>query len=178
MKCVRMFFVALFPYLIIILFIISNTSLEKFLPDNIFIPLSIYIGWYFVALISAVITFVSGITNKRKSLEMLRINMIVKLIHVPAYLCIFVVGLGCMLTIFTFGITIIFILLDLMTIVLSGLIGLGGILRSLRENKISIKAAVIHGIFQFVFCADIISSIVLYRTVKATEYKLEAKLML
>lgn len=172
-KYAKMVFVTFFPYLIILLFIISNTSLGKFLPDNGFILLSIYISWYFIALISSLITFVSSFTTKRKSLELLRINMIVKLIHVPAYLCIFIVGLGCMLTIFTFGVTIIFILLDVMTIVLSGLIGLGGIIRSLRENKISIKEVVIHGVFQFLFCADIISSIYLYKKVKAAEYKLE-----
>lgn len=58
-------------------------------------------------------------------------------------------------------------ILDEMTIVLSGLIGLGGVIGSLIENKIYRRKAVLHGILQFVFCADIISSIVIYRIVRA-----------
>jgi hypothetical protein len=54
-----------------------------------------------------------------------------------------------------------------MTIALSGLIGLGGVIGSLREKKISNKKAGIHGILQFVYYADVISSIIIYRTVKA-----------
>jgi len=116
-----------------------------------------------------VAVFIKGVTKKKKSLEILRFNMIIKLIHIPAYLLIFVVGLICSLGILTIGITIVLMILDGMTIILSGLIGLGGVISSLREDKLSIKKAVMHGILQFVYCADIISSIVIYRTVKAIE---------
>ena len=71
-----------------------------------------------------------------------------------------------MITIFTIGVTFILMILDGMTIILSGLIGISSIINGLRENKISLKQAVIHGVLQFIYCADVISSIVLYRTVK------------
>lgn len=179
-KYLQLFFIALFPYLIVFVLICMFTgySMDNVFHDNVLIPFSIFIGLYVVALISSVITFIKSLTKKRELLEVLRINMIIKLIHVPAYLCIFIVGLGCMITIFTFGITIVLMILDGMTIVLSGLIGLGGVIRSLRENKISITKAVIHSIFQFVFCADIISSIVIYSTVKAAEYDYKHNLRL
>jgi hypothetical protein len=137
--------------------------------NNAFSFLFILIIVFVAALVCALAVFITGFTKKKNSLEVLRINMIIKLIHVPAYLLIFVFGLLCTLTIFTIGINIVLIIFDGMTIILSGLIGIGGIIRGLRENKISIKKAVLHGMLQFVYCADIISSIVIYRTVKATE---------
>jgi hypothetical protein len=55
------------------------------------------------------------------------------------------------------------------TIFLSWLAGLGGIISGLKENKLPKKTAIIYGIFQFVFCIDIVNSIVLYRNVKIVE---------
>lgn len=53
--------------------------------------------------------------------------------------------------------------MDCLTITLSGLVGVVGIIKSLKENKITKETAVIHGALQFVFCVDVISSILIYR---------------
>ncbi len=163
--------IILFPYLIAfaLICIFTGSFMETIFNNNAFLLLFILIILYVAALVCAITVFITGFTKKKNSLEILRINMIIKLLHIPAYLLIFVLGLLCTLTIFTIGITIVLMILDGMTIVLSGLVGIGGIIRGLRENKISIKKAVIHGILQFVYCADIISSIVIYRTIKAIE---------
>ena len=138
--------------------------------NNVYSLLLTLIILYIPALICAVTAFISSFIKKEKPLDMLRINMLIKLIHISAYLFIFFVGLACIITIFTIGITIILIIFDIMTIALNGLIGLGGIIRSFREGEISIETAVFHGILQFIFCADIISSIVIYRKVKRVKY--------
>lgn len=162
--------IILFPYLIVFtlicIFIGSGSSSMETISYAFLLILPVL---YVVALVCAVVVFIKGITNKKKSLEILRINMIIKLIHIPAYLIIFVLGLLSTITIFTIGLAIVLLVLDLLTIAVSGLIGLGGVIGSLRENKISIKKAVIYGILQFMYCADVISSILIYRTVKATE---------
>lgn len=167
----QFFLIAIFPYLIafVLICMYNGYLIDTVFHHNVYPLLLILILLYIVALVCAVTSFIASLANKREILDVLRINMIIKLIHIPAYLFIFVVGLLCMITIFTFGITIVLMIFDGATIVLSGLIGLGGVIRSLRENKISIKVAVIHGILQFVFCADIISSIVIYRKVNATK---------
>ncbi len=163
--------IAIFPYLIVLalIFIFTGQFMETVFHNNAFTLLLILIVMYVVSLVCAIVIFIASISKKSNVLEVLHMNMIIKLIHIPAYLLIFVIGLICMLTIFTIGLSIVLMVLDGMTIVLSGLIGLGGVIRSLRDKKISITAAVIHGILQFVFCADIISSIVIFRTVKAIE---------
>lgn len=158
--------IIIFPYMIVLTLV---CIFGNFITQNMFyLFLLLLFVLYIVAIISAIIVFIKGITGKKKSLEILHINMVIKLIHIPAYLLIFVIGLLCSITIFTIGITIILMVLDGITIVLTGLIGLGGIIGGLRENKISIKQAAINGILQFVYCADIISSIIIYKTVKAS----------
>jgi hypothetical protein len=171
-KYIQFFLIALFPYLIVFALIcmFKTYFMDTVFHNNIFSLLLILIVLYVVALGCAVTAFIASLAKESKILDVLRINIIIKLIHIPAYLFIFVVGLSSMITIFTSGISIVLVILDGMTIALSGLIGLGGVIKSLRENKIFIKAAIIHGILQFVFCVAIISSIVIYRTVKATEY--------
>ena len=170
-RYLKFFLIVFFPYLIVFALIctFNGCLIDTVFHHNVYPLLLILIVLYAVALVCAVTTFIASLAKKRKLQEVLRINMIIKLIHIPAYLFILVVGLFCMITIFTFGITIVLMMFYGATIVLSGVIGLGGVIRSLRENKISIKVAVIHGILQFVFCADIISSIIMYRKVKVTK---------
>ncbi|QQO10867.1 hypothetical protein [Breznakiella homolactica] len=89
--------------------------------------------------------------------------MKIKLIQIPAYVLIFLAGLLLLSTIFTMGISVVLMVLDIMAVFLSGLIGLAGVIRGFLEKKISKKASVIHGFLQFIFCADVISSIILYK---------------
>jgi hypothetical protein len=163
--------IILFPYLFVfaLVCIFTGTFMDTLFNNNAFSLLFLLIILYIATFVSAIAVFIAGFAKKKNSLEVLRINMIIKLIHIPAYLLIFVFGLLCTLTIFTIGFNIVLMILDGMTIALSGLIGIGGIIRGLRENKISIKKAAMHGILQFVYCADIISSIAIYRTAKASD---------
>lgn len=92
--------------------------------------------------------------------------MMIKLISIPAYLVIFVLGVIFMFMIFTFAISIVLMILDGMAIVLSGLIGVSAVKRSHDEKAISTVEMVIHGILQFIFCADIVSSILVFYKAK------------
>ncbi len=94
---------------------------------------------YVAALICSLIVFISSLLKKRNAQELLRINMVIKLLHIPSYIIIFTLGLMFSLTIFTIGITIVFMIWDCLTIVLSGLIGLGCFLQVLSVTKCNAK---------------------------------------
>ena len=160
--------IILFPYTIIIALasLFSNFIMETVFKNNIFLVLLVLLLFYIIALISAIIVSIKNLVLKRSAQELLRMNMIIKLIHIPAYLLIFFAGMIFFLTIFTFAISILLMILTGMSIILSGLIGLSSIIRGLREHKLTKKKAIIHSILQFIFCADIISSIIIYRSVK------------
>ena len=161
----------LFPYLVVLALVcvFKGYFMKTVFHNNAFDLIFVLLVLYFAALICTGVVFVASLVKKWNAQELLRINMAIKLIHIPAYLLIFIVGLACMLTIFTFPISFVLLLLDGMTITLSGLIGLAGMIRCVGENKLSKKAAATHGILQFIFCADIFSSIIVYRTIRTTK---------
>ena len=160
--------IILFPYTIIIALasLFSNFIMETVFKNNIFLVLFVLLLFYIIALISTIIISIKNLVLKRSAQELLRMNMIIKLIHIPAYLLIFFAGMIFFLTIFTFAISILLMILAGMSIILSGLIGLSSIIRGLSEYKLTKKKAIIHCILQFVFCADVISSVIIYRSVK------------
>jgi hypothetical protein len=160
--------IILFPYIVLSAFIclFSNAFMDTVFKNNglyLFLTLMII---YIIAFVCSIILFITNIVFKRDSLQLLRINMIIKIIHIPAYVLIFLFGLLCLITIFSAWITLILMVFDIITIFLTGLIGFGGIIRGVIENKISKKTAAIYAVLQFVFCFDVISSILLYRKIK------------
>lgn len=90
--------------------------------------------------------------------ELALANMLVKLLQIPAYGLWFAVGLAM----FLFMGPVLAFLMDVLAILLTGLVGLAAVLRCRKEEKLGRKAAVIHGILQFVFCADVFSAVWVY----------------
>ena len=170
-KYIQLFFPASFPYLVLItfIFIVTGVFANTVFQNNIIIVLILLIVFYIIALACSVVFFMKNLLNKTNPKNILRINMIIKLLQIPAYILIFLFGLLNLITIFTAAITIVLMFLDGMAIFLTGLIGLCGIIRGFLEGKLSKKTAVIHGLLQFIFCADVISCIIVYKKVKNNE---------
>lgn len=89
-------------------------------------------------------------------------SMIVKLAQIPAYVIWFVLGVSF----FLFGFAAAAFIVDAAAILFSGLVGLAAVRRCRTEGKLERKAAILHGILQFLFCVDVISAIMLYRKTK------------
>ena len=86
-------------------------------------------------------------------------SMIVKLAQIPAYVIWFVLGVSF----FLFGLAAVAFIVDVAAILFSGLVGLAAVRRCRAEGHLTREAALIHGILQFVFCADVVSAIWVYR---------------
>jgi len=99
--------------------------------------------------------------------KILKINMIIKLIQIPAYIIIFIISLMSLITIFTMGISLLLIIFDCMAIFLTGLIGLSGIIRGFIDKKLTLSDTIVYSIFQFIFCLDILFSILAYKKIKS-----------
>jgi len=163
-----LFFPMIFPYftLFALFCIFTNTFMETLFYNNGIFLMFLLIIAYIIAFICSIIFLIKNIKLKVDSKKILHINMIIKLIQIPAYLLIFLIGLLCLITIFTMGIIFILIIFNCMAIFLTGLIGLCGIIRGFFEKKLKLKYSVINAILQFIFCIDIISCIVTYRKIK------------
>ncbi|MBQ5592040.1 MAG: hypothetical protein IIU80_03760 [Clostridia bacterium] len=92
--------------------------------------------------------------------------MIVKLIHIPAYVMNFVFACLCLMMLFTFPGALIYFITDCIALMMSGLVVTSAMLRAMSENpRICGKYLWIIPL-QFVFCADVFATVFLYKKLK------------
>ena len=156
--------IVLFPYAVIFILycIFTGFLMESVFQNNVFFCLILLVVIWIEAFICAISICIVSLIKKWDFVELSRANMLIKTISIPAYLAIFVIGVICMLTIFTYAISIVLMIFDVMSIILSGLIGISAVKRSYDNKAISLKEMIIYGILQFVFRADIITSILVF----------------
>ncbi len=154
---------ALFPYVLLFaIYCLYTGFLMEELFDNFFLVLLFYMGIYF--LLTLVLTAVFAVwclAGKAEAKRIALANMVIKLAQIPAYVVIFVIGVICLISLFTIGFTIFFVLYDMLSICLSGAVGLVAVIRLGKEKRFS-PFLVAAGILQFVFCADVVASVVVY----------------
>ncbi|MBU5627059.1 hypothetical protein KQI82_09085 [Oscillibacter sp. MSJ-2] len=122
---------------------------------------------FLLSLACSIAFLILSILRKWDSEKISFCNMMVKIVQIPAYGLIFVLGLLSFSTLFTMGLSVFLLLFDLLSILLTGLIGVAGTVRCYAEGKISRRFAIWIGLLQFVFCADVISAVVLFARAKS-----------
>ncbi len=106
------------------------------------------------------LTALSCLMKERSAREVLAVNLTVKLLQIPAYLLIFVCGAVNLLFILTAYVALSMFVTDLFTVATTGLIGAAGVIRAKNEGFIDGLTAVILGVLQFIFVADIVAAII------------------
>jgi len=153
----------LFPYFITFILAGVTIPVAEWASEWLLFHWQIILFLYILALGCSIITFIISISRKWRVQELLRVNMIIKLLHIPAYTLITISTISVILWAGPEFILMAFF--GYMTIFLTGLIGLCGIIRGFKENRFSMIGVIIHGILQFVplLHADAISAIIVYR---------------
>lgn len=128
--------------------------------DSIFLPLLILAVMWLVGLPMAAAYSLIGITMKANPISDARDVMILRLVQIPAYLFILVVGLMSMITIFTVGITITLIAFCVTSRILSGVAGISAAIGAVR--RVDTPIAVTCGVLGFFWLADVISVVILH----------------
>lgn len=91
--------------------------------------------------------------------DLIRTALVVKLIHIPSYIAVFIFGIYAALMIFmTLPLIIMLVLFDCTVLILSGSVSVFALAKNMKNNKFLSTAALV---CQFFFCADIISLLVL-----------------
>ena len=112
-----------------------------------------------VSCVLSIISFVLSICKKWDPVSLAKTSAIIKLLQIPAYLLIFVLGVLLLISIFTFAVSFILCFLDCLTLVLTSLITVAAIVNARRQRLITKTEAVIFSILQFIFVVDVIFSI-------------------
>jgi len=159
---------ALFPYILLfdVICIFTDFLMEELFRNSILVMalyLSVYVLLAFVCNISYVL--ICRAKNVQAK-EMAKANMIVKLTQIPGYIAVFVLGAVSLLAIFTIGFAFFFFLFDCISIFLTGMIGFFAILQNKKKNESLSPYYIVLMITQFIFCIDVVSSVLLYSRIE------------
>ena len=145
---------ALFPYASIgVIYVLIKGYFPAAFPWEIFSALLYMAELWLIALIA--VLFLLRRKERYTPLALARAVMIVKLVQIPAYAWIL------LLTVY-FAVNVVFFLFDVLTIALSGLLGVAAVSRAQEKGIFTKYHAERLGIFQFIFCVDVVASMISY----------------
>ncbi len=135
---------------------------------NLMLALLIYFA---ISLLLATVCFIISICKGYDALSLAKPTMIIKLIQIPAYITIFVLGVIFFITVFTAPFSLALFLLDCLMLFMTGLLNCAAVIVAIRQGFTTFKQSFWVIILQFVFCADVVASIIFYSKIKK-KYKL------
>ena len=125
--------------------------------------------WGYCLLICAVLAIALNIvfmvcSRNQQAIDVLKTSLILKLIHIPTYVLIYIIGLFMGFMFFmTFPLILFLVFIDYVTLILSSMISVFALIKNLKNNKgISILAL----LCQIFFCVDVIALTIAFFTIK------------
>lgn len=154
MKKLLLIPVIIFPYLLTLGVLLGNLFPEAVAP----IVFGVFIILFVLATPICNIIFII-LSRKDDPYDLIRAAFLVKLVHIPAYIIVFIFGVIAAIMIFmTLPLILMLILFDCIVLFFSSSISVFALAKNIKINKI---LSVVALICQFFFCADIISLFVL-----------------
>jgi len=166
-KYIKLIPLMIFPYA----YLIWMFLLDDLLPDYIWENMpGIYIILTFaLTVVSTVLTAISKKTTAKSAALQ---NLIVKAVQIPAYIFHFLMAvLSPVASVWGIGFFMFAVIIDLMTIILTGIFAIGCNIRICKSGVIKKGTAVATGIFSFVYCIDLVIAVILFVTTKSHEKK-------
>lgn len=167
MKYLKAIPLMLYPYAYLIVIFLLPT-LWDFAGDQYsgkVIPV-LFIGCQVLAIVSAVYPFFMVGQEKYNASDMVKLNLFVKGLQIPAYLFHFLLGMaGLMLSVWGIGFILFAALIDLLTILFSGLHACAAVYALKKSGAVSMKKAWLLGICSFLYCIDLMVAVYMVLTV-------------
>ena len=96
-----------------------------------------------------------------------RLNMIIKLVHIPAYVIHFVLGLlGTLASVWGIGFILWAVIIDLITIAITGTHAVSCVIGISKKKTVNKWILVTAAILSYIYCVDVVVSIVFYIIVR------------
>jgi peptide-methionine (S)-S-oxide reductase len=150
----------LLPYatlgLLVLIYTAPNTFLDEWMGrGGFFYLLGFFLLYVITAFALAVVGFVKSIRGNWDPISLAKTAMIIKLAQIPAYICIFILGLVCLVMIFTFFISFLLALIDAIALCATGLLTTAAVINHGRRKKIKRGKYWWVIALQFLFCLDV-----------------------
>lgn len=152
----------------------SSWIMEHLFNDNIFYFVLVFLVYLLVATVLGVICFVKSIREKWEPVSLAKTVMWIKLIQIPAYVAIYVLGVVMAITLFTIPFAFVLFLLDCLAVAMTGLMNLSAVIGAYREGKTTLKKSWWVIVLQGIFCADVVASVIFYRMLKKQDQQMAA----
>lgn len=156
----------LYPYyymLVIAVPLILNGGMEGFDGESAFVG---EILVFLVNPISLGVLVADFVTNAKGHVppeKLAKLNMIIKLVHIPAYIIHFVLGaLGTLASIWGIGFILWAVIIDLITIALSGTHMLTCVISIIKKKAANTAISVVAAILSYIYCIDVVVAIAYY----------------
>ena len=159
-KYIPLLLVVFFPYSVSMGFFMGPESGTLLIGAALLVASGLSLGYFLYALI------------KKPSIRKLSLAcVLIKLLQIPAFVYIYLLGLGGMMVFLVGGFVAIVLLfiMDCIAVAQSGALMLACAVRAQKENRISKKEAIAYAICSFIFVVDVVSCIMLYRKIKEGE---------
>lgn len=152
-------------------FLSTKTSFFKWVMESVFcgnaiLLIAAFILYCLLAAVLNAVFLIGGLCNKTDALFLAKYYMTVKLIQIPGYALIFVLGVLCAITIVTIPFSVALFFVDCFSLLLSGLGVASAAVRAIRQGIFKPKEILWVLITQFIFCIDVVAAIILYVNLK------------
>ena len=143
-----------------------NYIMESVFDGNaLYLIAALFLYCILTGMLSIVCFFVS-IYKKWDAISLAKTAMIMKLVQVPAYVLILALGAVFVITIFTIPFSIGLFVIDCLSVFMTGLFVASSVIATIKSNTFTLKEVIWVILLQFIFCADVISSVVFYIKLK------------
>jgi len=145
---------------------VANYIMESVFKSNALLLIFAMVIYVTFSIILSLICFFVSITKKWDALSLAKTAMIIKLIQIPAYIFIFILSLAMLITVFTLPFAIVLFFLNYLTLLSTGLLNISAMVVAARNSELTFKESFLTAILQFVFCADVVASILFFIKLK------------
>lgn len=164
-KCIPLIAFIVAPYLFFLLIIL--------LPS---LPIFYYCNGYQIIFISfliiTVLFYIPAIiysfffAKKAESKQLIFWAMIMKIVNIPIFAVMFIIGFFFFILPLGFVITIPVVIFDLFMLIPSSIYAVHGLSKAYEEGKISFNMSLLNVFLNFIFCTDVVSSVTIYFILK------------
>lgn len=166
-KYIKMLPLILYPYayliLLLTIFLAGDAFdwIETHITDN-FIVILIQV-YHILVLIDAIYGAVSVARSNDTPIQAARMNLVIKGLHIPAYIFHFILGVaGCLMSVWGIGFIMFAIAIDVLTIAFTGISAIGCMVKLKKSDVLSTVITVLAVIGSFIFCVDVVIAIMLF----------------
>ena len=145
-----------------------NYIMESVFDSNALYLIAALLLYCLLTGVLSIVFFFVSIYKKWNTISLAKTAMIMKLAQIPAYVLIFALGAVFVITIFTIPFTIILFLIDWLSVFITGLFVISSVITTISNNTFTLKQVIWVILLQFVFFADVISSVIFYIKLERT----------